>query len=170
MKIINEKGKLFGIINVVDLLVLVAAIAVVAGVGYKLFAKQIKEVASPQVSLTMTVRVRGATPFLVNEVQRNSQVGKQIVSGNSYTNAVITDMQIEDYVQQVTTADGRIANALDPSKKDLVFTIETTVPEGTASPTIGTQEVRAGRTFIVKTNDFETTGNIDMVDIADSAE
>ena len=56
MKIINEKGKLFGIINVVDLLVLVAAIAVVAGVGYKLFAKQIKEVASPQVSLTMTVR------------------------------------------------------------------------------------------------------------------
>ena len=51
MKIINEKGKLFGIINVVDLLVLVAAIAVVAGVGYKLFAKQIKEVASPQVSL-----------------------------------------------------------------------------------------------------------------------
>ena len=60
MKIINEKGKLFGIINVVDLLVLVAAIAVVAGVGYKLFAKQIKEVASPQVSLTMTVRERGA--------------------------------------------------------------------------------------------------------------
>ena len=47
MKIINEKGKLFGIINVVDLLVLVAAIAVVAGVGYKLFAQQIKEVASP---------------------------------------------------------------------------------------------------------------------------
>lgn len=35
MKIINEKGKLFGIINVVDLLVLVAAIAVVAGVGYQ---------------------------------------------------------------------------------------------------------------------------------------
>ena len=103
MKIINEKGKLFGIINVVDLLVLVAAIAVVAGVGYKLFAKQIKEVASPQVSLTMTVRVRGATPFLVNEVQRNSQVGKSLVNGNSYVNAQITDMKIEDYNQQVTT-------------------------------------------------------------------
>ena len=170
MKIINEKGKLFGVINVVDLLVLLAVIAVVIGVGYKLFAPQIADATATQVPMTVTVRVRGATPFLVEEVQRNSQVGKQIVSGNSYTNAVITDMQIEDYVQQVTTADGHIANALDPSKKDLVFTIETTVPEGTASPTIGTQEVRAGRTFIVKTNDFETTGNIDMVDIADSAE
>ena len=119
MKIINEKGKLFGIINVVDLLVLVAAIAVVAGVGYKLFAKQIKEVASPQVSLTMTVRVRGVT-------------------------------------------------ATDPEKKDLVFTITTKVSKGTPAPAIGTQEVRAGRTFIVKTNDFETTGNIDSVDIADN--
>ena len=163
MKIINEKGKLFGIINVVDLLVLVAAIAVVAGVGYKLFAKQIKEVASPQVSLTMTVRVRGATPFLVN-----SQVGKSLVNGNSYVNAQITDMKIDDYNQQVTTADGRIVTATDPEKKDLVFTITTKVSKGTPAPAIGTQEVRAGRTFIVKTNDFETTGNIDSVDIADN--
>ena len=42
------------------------------------------------------------------------------------------------------------------------------VSKGTPAPAIGTQEVRAGRTFIVKTNDFETTGNIDSVDIADN--
>ena len=95
MKIINEKGKLFGVINVVDLLVLLAAIAVIAGVGYKLFAPQIASVAARPVPMTVTVRVRGATPFLVEEVQRNSQVGKQIVSGSSFTDAVITDMQIE---------------------------------------------------------------------------
>ena len=165
MKIINEKGKLFGLINIVDLLVLVAAIAVVAGVGYKLFAPQIKESVQPQVELTAIVRVRGATPFLVTEVERNSQVGKQLVSGNSYVNGTIEDMKIEDYAQQVTTADGRIVTAVD--KKDIVFTIKTTVPKGTATPSIGTQEVRAGRTFIVKTNDFETSGNIDSVDIAD---
>ncbi len=167
MKIINEKGKLFGVINVVDLLVLVAAVAVAAGVGYKLFAPQIAEATAKQVEMTVTVRVRGVTPFLVEEVERNSQIGKKIVSGNSFTNATITDMKIEDYVQQMPTADGEIRDAVDPSKKDLVFTIETTVPEGTASPSIGTQEVRAGRTFIVKTNDFETSGNIDMVDIAE---
>ena len=94
MKKINEKGKLFGIINVVDLLVLVAAIAVVAGVGYKLFATQIKEVASPQVSLTMTVRVRGATPFLVNEVQRNSQVRQ--VAGKRQQLCQCADHRYED--------------------------------------------------------------------------
>lgn len=167
MKVINEKGKLFGVINIVDLLVLLAAIAVVAGVGYKLFAPKIADVTAKQVELTMVVRVRGATPFLQDEVERNSQVGKKLVSGNSYVNAEIVDMTVEDYVQQVTTADGRIVDALDGTKKDLVFTVKTTVPDGTPSPSIGTQEVRAGRTFILKTNDFETTGNIDSVDIAD---
>lgn len=170
MKIINEKGKLFGIINVVDLLVLLAAIAVVVGVGFKLFAPQIQEARAEQVKMTTVVRVRGATPFLVKEVQRNSQVGKKMVSGNSYTDAVITDMKIEPYDQQVVTADGKIVTTRDPDKRDLVFTIESTVAKGTASPSIGTQEVRAGRTLIVKTNDFETTGNIDVVDIADAAE
>ncbi len=170
MKVINEKGKLFGIINIVDLLVLLAAIAVVVGVGYKLFAPQLQEARAEQVKMTAVVRVRGATPFLVKEVERNSQIGKKIVSGNTFTNATITDMKIEPYDQQVTTADGRIVTTRDPDKRDLVFTIETTVPAGTASPSIGTQEVRAGRTLIVKTNDFETTGNIDVVDIADAAE
>ena len=167
MKIINEKGKLFGVINIVDLLVLLAAVAVIAGIGYKLFAPQINEITSQPVKMTAVVRVRGASPFLVAEAQRNDQVGKHIVSGNSFTEAVITDMQIEDYVQQMPTADGGIVNATDPSKKDLVFTIETTVPKGTASPSVGTQEVRAGRTFLVKTNDFEVNGVIDIVDIAD---
>ena len=84
MKIINQKGKLFGVINIVDLLVVLAVIAVAAGIGYKLFATQIADATAEQVAMTVTVRVRGATPFLVEEVQRNSQVGKQMVSGNSY--------------------------------------------------------------------------------------
>lgn len=166
MKIINEKGKLFGVINIVDLLVLIAAVAVVLGVGYKLFGNQIQAAASPQVEMTAIIRVRGATPFLVAEAERNDQVGKRLVSGNDFVNATIESMSIEDYVQQVTTADGRIVDALDGTKKDLVFTLKTEVAKGTAAPKIGTQEVRAGRTFILKTDDFETTGLIDSVDIA----
>lgn len=165
MKLINEKGKLFGIINVVDLLVLIAAIGVIAGIGYKIFGTQIAEVTSEQVELVSVMRVRGATRFLTAEVERNPQIGKKIVSGESFTSAEIIDMKIEPYEQQVTTDDGRIVTALDQDKFDLVFTVKTTVAKGTAAPKIGTQEVRAGRTFILKTNDFETTANIDSVDI-----
>lgn len=165
MKIINEKGKLFGLINIVDLFVLLAALAVVVGVGWKIFGPKVQELTNPDVTMMATMRIRGATPFLVNEVSRegNDQTGKHLVSGNNYVDATIESITIEDYIQQVTTADGRIVNALDPSKKDIIVIIKSKVPEGTATPKIGTQEVRAGRTFIVKTNNFETTANIDSV-------
>ena len=80
MKIINEKGKLFGLINIVDLLVLIAAVAVAAGVGYKLFAPQIKESVQPQVELTAIVRVRGATPSL-----RSSATARSASSSSAAT-------------------------------------------------------------------------------------
>ena len=38
MKIIDEKGKLFGIINVIDLVLLLLVAAIVVGVGYKFVA------------------------------------------------------------------------------------------------------------------------------------
>lgn len=164
MKIVNEKGKLFGLINVVDLLVLLALVAIIGGVGYKLFGHQISESVSPTVKMTTVIRIRGTTPFLVSELEKDNQVGKNIVSGNDYlSDAVITDMWFEDYVTQSTTDDGRIVDSVDPSKKDVMFVIESTVSEGTATPKIGTQEVRAGRTYIVKTNTFEVSGNIESV-------
>lgn len=169
MKLINEKGKLFGLINIVDLFVLIAILAVLGGVGWKLFAPKVAEVTSPQVEMTTVMRVRGATPFLVEELQRqgNDQVGKQLVSGNDFVDATIESLEIVDYVQQIQTADGRIVNALDPSKKDVMVVVKSKVSKTTATPKIGNQEVRAGRTFILKTNNFETTANIDSVVIGE---
>lgn len=40
MKIIDEKGRLFGKINLIDLLVLVLVVAVVLAVGWKLVARR----------------------------------------------------------------------------------------------------------------------------------
>ena len=39
MKIIDEKGRLFGKINLIDLLVIVLVIAIIAAVGWKLVGK-----------------------------------------------------------------------------------------------------------------------------------
>ena len=46
MKIINEKGKLFGLINIVDFLVLLAVLAVVGGLGWKLLGPKVVSQAS----------------------------------------------------------------------------------------------------------------------------
>ena len=166
MKVVNEKGKLFGIINVVDLILLIAVIAVVGAIGWKLFGGSVTDAVAPQVKLTTQVDIIGTAPRIVQEIERQNLVGQKIVSGNQYVDATITDVKIEDYVVQAIRADGVIVDAKDPSKKDVIFTITTTVPKGTASPKIGSQEVRAGRTYIVKTQTFECSGTIRYVEIA----
>ena len=163
MKIINEKGKLFGLINIVDFLVLLAVLAVVGGLGWKLLGPKVVETVSPTVTMTSQMRVRGVSPVVYNDLMENTQVGKHLVSGNEYVDAVITDMWIDDYEIQIQCADGRIVSAVDPVKKDVVFMIEAPVRKDTPAPKIGTQEVRMGRTLILKTNDFETNANIELV-------
>lgn len=161
MKIVNEKGKLFGIINVVDLLALLALLAVIGGVGYKLFANRITDAVSPKVDITTTILVRGVQPYLVEELQRNSPVGKPMVNGTAFlTDASIESMEFSDYVQQVATSDGRLVDFIDGKRKDVTFVIKGKVAENSPVLKIGSQEVRSGRTFYVKTNDFEVAGNI----------
>lgn len=157
MKIIDEKGRLFKVINVVDLLVIIAVVFIVGGIAWKLFAPSVQDAIAPQVKMTVVMRVRGATPFLVSEVENNDQVGKKLVAGNDYTDATIVDVGFEPYVTQVTCDDGTIVDSVDPSKQDIVFTIEAQVPKDSATPKVANQEVRAGRTFTLKTQDFEST-------------
>jgi hypothetical protein len=165
MKIINEKGKLFGIINVVDLLVLVAIVVVVGAIGVQLFGQKINDAVSPQVDLTAEVVIIGTAPRLVDEILRQDLVGERLVAGNEYMNATITDVWLEDYVMQAIRDDGVIVDATDPSKKDVVIEIKTKVAKDTPSPKIGSQELRAGKTFIVKTQTFECSGTIRYVEI-----
>lgn len=167
MKIVNEKGKLFGLINVVDLLILITVIALGGAIAWQLFGTQVNDAVSPQADLTAEVVIIGTAPRLVDEILRQDLVGEKMVSGNDYVNATVTDVWLEDYVMQAIRDDGVIVDAIDPSKKDVVVQIKTTVAKDTASPKIGSQEVRAGKTFIIKTQTFECSGTIRYVEISD---
>ncbi len=167
MKVINEKGKLFGLINPVDLLILIAIIAILGAIGMQLFGQKINDAVAPQVELTAEVVIVGTPPRLVDEIVRQDLVGERLVSGNEYMNGEITDIWLEDYVMQAIRSDGVIVDSVDPSKKDVVVKIRTTVPKGTPSPKLGSQELRAGRAYIVKTQTFECNGTIRYVEIED---
>ena len=83
------------------------------------------------------------------------------------TVGTIEDVWLEDYKVQVQTDDGRIVTATDPDKKDIIFAIKFPIAKDTPNPKLGSQEVRAGRTLIVKTQTFETSGTIRYVQIGE---
>ncbi|MEG2857417.1 MAG: DUF4330 domain-containing protein, partial [Clostridia bacterium] len=84
MKVVNEKGKLFGIINPVDLLIVIALVLVVFAVGYKFLAKPVASVVAPKSGMEVTLRVRGAMPTLVEQMNTAAKPGTKLVAGNDY--------------------------------------------------------------------------------------
>ena len=165
MKIVNEKGKLFGLINIVDLIVVLLVIAVVGVVGTQLLGSKVTDAVSQQTDCYAQVRIIGAHPYMLTDVENKELKGQRMVSGNSYLSATIEDVWFEDYWITATTDDGRIVTATDPVKKDIIFLVKTQVAPDTASPKIGSQELRSGRTFIVKTQTYECSGTIRYVEI-----
>ena len=79
MKIIDEKGRLFGKINLIDLLVLLLVVAVVLAVGWKVVGKKAAAAVSDnQHELTFTVLFKDQ-PLEVAEFAE-TQIGKQLVN------------------------------------------------------------------------------------------
>lgn len=165
MKVVNEKGKLFGIINVVDLIILLVIVLVVGAIAWQLLGNKVKDVVSTQEELTAVVAIAGAHPSLVDEVLRQDLVGEKMVSGNQYLDAYISNVTLTDYVMQIPNADGVIVDAVDPTQKTILIEIKSQVAADTASPKIGSQEIRSGKTFIIKTQTFECSGIIYRVQI-----
>ncbi len=167
MKIVNEKGKLFGIINVVDLICLIIALLLALGVGWKILGPKVQESVAPTTTMTTTFRIRGTYDYMLRELERIDLVGQRLLMGTGYVDATVTSVNYEPYTVQLPTDDGRIVDAVDPIRKDVIITVESEVASGTPILKIGTQEVRAGRTFTFKTRTFETNAIIDSVAVND---
>lgn len=163
MKLINEKGKLFGVINVVDLLIILAVIVVIAAAGYKFLAKPAGETFAPKAEMVVSMRVRGAMPYFTDEIMKLTE-GERLVAGNSFIDgATVVKIERVPYEMLVTTDDGRILNAVDPEREDVIITVKS--PETKSSPNykIGNQDVKIGRSFIFKTQTVEVAAIIETV-------
>ena len=154
-------------INIIDIAVIALIVIALAVVGIKLAGNKVQEAVSTKVDCYAEVAIVGAQPRIYNEVFRQDLIGEKMVSGNEYVAATIEDVWLEDYVCQVQTSDGTTVDTVDPTQKNIIVLIKTQVPEGTASPKIGSQELRAGKTFIVKTQTFETSGIIRYVNFGE---
>ena len=169
MKIIDEKGRLFGIINLVDLLVLLIIVAVVAVVGVKLFGTKATELVSVKDVCYAEIEVSGANPRLYNEIQRqmDNLIGARMVSGNEYLDATIEDIWFEPYNLLATNSDGYVVRSVDTTRVNVIFLIKTQVSPDSASLSTGSQDLRNGRSFIVKTQILETSGIIRYVNVGE---
>jgi hypothetical protein len=157
MNLLDEKGRLFGKLNIVDFLVilLIVVVAVVLAVKFS-GSDSIDAESGETVTLTYTVRVAGVDQATYENVCQfvDSSAGlkDQLMASGDMLNGYIVDVAASTHIQ--TAADTVGGDTLD-----LLFTIVAEVSDVTTG-TVGTQEVRIGKSHIVKSTHIEFTGTI----------
>ncbi|MCT4612378.1 MAG: DUF4330 domain-containing protein [Clostridia bacterium] len=162
MKIMNEKGKLFGLINVIDLFFLLAVIAMVFVVSTKLGGKAGFE-KKATVNYDIEVKVKGVLP----EIAEKLEVG-DVMLENSVNKKVGTVKSIEkvEAEKEVTTADGEIKLAKVPGRYDIKVTLEgSAIFDKTRGLLIGSKDFQIGNSIIIKSKSVIFVGNVSNLEI-----
>lgn len=161
----DEKGRLFGKINIIDLLVILLVLGIVVVLGMKLTGHGGFLSNSQQAgTIIYTVKVSGVEPEVYNNIKGYTGENEPLMASG----AIITGSQIVDITSAphavnatITTPDGALVVPLDQELLDLTFTIKAKVPDVTTNE-VGTQEVRIGKLHTVKTVHFELTNGTIM--------
>ena len=165
MKIVNEKGKLFGIINVVDLVVLLFIILVAAAAIYKFAAPAASEVIAPKSDMYVTMRIRGTFDYLDAEIADKLKPGDKLIAGSDYIpGAEVVSVKKIPYLSAGETSEGKFVTSEDPQKSDTIIVVKAKQAKNDPILKIGNQEVRIARGFIFKTQLFEMNAIIESVE------
>jgi len=163
MKLIDEKGKLFGRINLIDLVVVFLILFLVAAVGYKVLGPKITTSPLAQGEVTAIIKFSFRSDNMVKSIQK----GQNLVFGTNYiAGATITDVTstLADYTS--SDAQGKVHYEKHPVLKDVYVTIKAKINTNVPILKIGTQELAQGKKFILKTQTIEMEGNVESLTIS----
>lgn len=161
MSVIDKKGKLFGKLNIIDLLAILLIVAVLALIGYKLTSNS-GGLAGAGQKVVYTVEVKNVDAAVYESLQKEA-LPSQLTAANEMLDAYVTDIQATPadpnaYHMQWDGSSGDLTlSQSQDGAYNVVFTIEGTVKDNLTSE-LGTQEIRVGKTHIVKTTTFELEG------------
>lgn len=160
MKLIDEKGKLFGIINVVDLIALLIIIALIGVVGVRLVSSKLNANGANPLSDKEEIYVTLYSSLVVPEVAESLHVGDKLVANNAFTDAEIVSVSAKpaDYVS--TNAEGEAVLSEHPLWQDITVVIKDKINPSSVILKAGEQEVRVGFSYILKTQTVETNCKI----------
>lgn len=160
MKIINEKGKLFGIINIIDLGAILI-IALLIGGGAKRMKKN-PGIAAETKKAFITVEVSDIrTPtvdgIVIGDPLYHYDKGERI--------GEIIDKKVENYKEPVESGDGKWISADVPDKYVVLMTVEADVKENPDVVIAGGEQIRIGTQFKLKNRNVAVMGTILGVEV-----
>lgn len=162
MKLIDEKGKLFGKINVIDFVIVIIVIGLLAGVGYKLFIQDnngVTEQPTKKEQVKITFMIKGCTP----EVQEALKQGDKLIINNEISNVEILNIEVSDNQTTTVNDQGEVIVTTNPTMIDMRITVETEADASKAGVSVNGEMMKVNADFVVETTDFY--GNSKIIDV-----
>lgn len=157
---IDEKGRLFGKINIVDLLVILVIVIAAVVLGMKFLGGSGNGAINPtKTHVTYTVLVEGVEPEVYENIQK--YIPSTLMASGELLDGQVTAVTAEPHEQKISVSStGKsVIVPVDDDLLDLTFTIECNVVN-TVTTELGTQEIRVGKTHIVKTDKIELANGV----------
>lgn len=150
---IDEKGRIFGLINVIDLLVLILILVLAGGYFYRS--------SSADVTQTQTATVKVLCPYLRAEVAEQIHEGDQLLARGQLQPVYVTEVKVVNAKDTEPDDQGKIILQDHPFRKDVYLTLEGPIAMTGAEINMAGQQVRAGMDkYTMKTQLFEVEGEI----------
>jgi hypothetical protein len=162
MSLIDNKGRLFGIINIIDLAVLLAVVLLAGGVVYKFLLKP-GDTGGKGNTKTYTVTVK--CPMVPESAATRLSKGDRIFYSDTYVNGEVESVRYEDAKEAVLTADGQYVTATHPYLKDVYVTLKVFDDPSSDAIMLGKYQVNLGKDFTMKTTRVEIMGVV--IDISE---
>lgn len=146
MKLVDEKGRLFGRVNLFDLFIVVLIFALIGGVSYK-YKVASRMVAVNESDLTVKLWIEDVKDVTVDVINEGDQVKEY--DSNHYFGEVIKK-EVVPHTEEVETADGKIVNAEVEGKYDVYITLKCKGINSENAISIASKEVRIGGKIVIK--------------------
>lgn len=149
MKFIDEKGRLFGKINIFDFIVLMAIVLVVGAVGYKLIKRGFENAGQTFTkTYIVTVKSEAVPDTFAKALEKDSRI---YYDNDGFVNAKIVNISEAPAKLAVQTDDGRIIEAESPTLKDVTVDIEVIDKLDQPDIKVGRYSIAVGGKLTVKT-------------------
>lgn len=149
MKVIDEKGRIFGKINIFDLIILLSLLIAIGAVGYKVISDKMKASGiAPTTTYIVTVKSLAMSPSYTEALKKDDKI---YFDNFGYVNAKIVGVSEEPAMITVQTSDGNLIETQSPNLVDVTVDIEVIDSHDTPDIRVGRYAVAVGGKFTVKT-------------------
>lgn len=160
MKLVDENGKIFGKVNIVDLIVVVLIVAIAAAGVIRVSSKKLNADGSEETAGDEYCYVTLLSSLVVPEVAEGLKVGDKLVANNAYTEAEVVSIDVAPAAYVGTNSEGMAVYSEHPLWKDVTVVVKEKVNPKSVILKVGNQEARVGYSYILKTQTVETNCKI----------